>query len=106
MIPSMSRLFCLAALLMTSLASAQEKSAKKERKEGLAINDPAKAGADFAVQGEYVGELEVEGLNKPKIKLGLQVIALGDGKFQAALLTGGLPGDGWDKKEKAALSGM
>ena len=52
---------------------------------------------DFKLQGEYAGE--VAGKDGPR-KLGVQVIALGKGKFHAVGYAGGLPGDGWDKSEK------
>ena len=68
---------------------------------GEAFTDASKAGPDFAVQGEYKGELTGGGSRKPA---GLQVIAYGDGAFEAVLFHGGLPGDGWkrgDKKESA-----
>lgn len=41
---------------------------------------------DFAIQGEYGGK---------DAGRGVQAIALGDGEFDAWLLDGGLPGDGW-----------
>lgn len=55
---------------------------------------------DFMVQGEYVGK-----------GLGLQLVALGGGKFDGYLLEGGLPGAGWEPgkgrtllKEEEALA--
>ena len=44
---------------------------------------------DFALQSEYTGT-SGEG------KIGVQVIALGGGEFEAVLCKGGLPGDGWN----------
>jgi hypothetical protein len=38
--------------------------------------------------------------------MGLQVAALGEGRFQATLLKGGLPGNGWDRAERWELEGV
>lgn len=53
--------------------------------------DPAKAAEenpDFLVQGEY-------GKAEKGMEWGMQVIAMGDARFDAYVLEGGLPGAGW-----------
>jgi hypothetical protein len=61
--------------------------------------DPANVDADYAVQGEYSGTIEDK-------KIGVQVIALGDGNFDFVSYSGGLPGDGWDRKDKIISSSI
>ena len=80
---------CFAALFSVNLRAAEPQD--------VAIKDP-----DFLVQGEYVGE--VTKLDSKK-KVGVQVIALGKGKFHAVWRDGGLPGDGWDKAEATPHDG-
>ncbi len=59
-----------------------------------ATTDPAKADADFAMQGEYLGQFDLgDGVEQ---QFGMQLIALGGGKFHIVAYIGGLPGAGWD----------
>ncbi len=50
--------------------------------------------AAFKIQGEYAGN-----------HIGVQVIDLGKDTLQAVVLPGGLPGAGWDGKNKSLLTG-
>ncbi len=69
---------------------------------GEAVTDPAQGGPDFAAQGEYCGAIST---SAGEFKLGVQVIALGDGKFRAVAYPGGLPGDGWNGEDKQEVDG-
>jgi uncharacterized protein (TIGR03000 family) len=72
-------------------------AAKKGKEVWTDRSDPTLP-ADFRFQGEYVS-------NAKDQPLGCQVIALGNGQFQAVVLPGGLPGAGWDGKDKALVEG-
>ena len=63
------------------------------------FTDPAEAGPDFHVQGEYAGNV---GSGFP---IGIQVIALGNREFQGVLYAGGLPGAGWDESTVSHIGG-
>ena len=58
--------------------------------------EPEDAGRDFQLQGEYASPASVHAV---------QVIALGDGKFRAVRLGGGLPGAGWNGRTRAETHG-
>lgn len=78
---SLVRLACATLLALSTVHAAKPK--------GPIWTDPEKAAAedpDYAIQGEYNGK-----------KHGIQVAALGDGKFYVSRFRGGLPGAGWDK---------
>jgi hypothetical protein len=73
--------------LFASTAIAQDDDSPKR-----AYLDAASAGTKFKLQGEYTGDIQVEGNT---VKLGVQVIAGEKNKLKFAAYVGGLPGDGW-----------
>lgn len=93
----MKRHFLLPLLAIAALVQpvhAVDKGKTWTDPETAATEDP-----DFLVQGEY-GSLEAGA------DIGVQVVALGDGKFDAYVLEGGLPGLGWTRdKERTLLNG-
>ena len=52
-----------------------------------AYTDPDRTDDDFAFQGEYVGEITHDG---QPLRFGVQIIALGDGRFDAVAYPGGV----------------
>jgi hypothetical protein len=81
----MSRLFAITIVTLLSLNLFAAEKDPTYIDPTAAAKDP-----DFAIQGEYAGDIKGE-------KRGVQVIALGNGKFHAVGYEGGLPGDGWTK---------
>ncbi len=70
--------------------------ATAEKKDPPTWTDPVKATAedpDFSLQGEYLDG-----------KTGVQILALGQGKFYLSKFAGGLPGAGWDRSQPEATT--
>jgi hypothetical protein len=86
----------LSALLPACVLAADAKAPKKHEDphNNVTFMDAEKAGIDYAMQGEYEGS-----------KWGAQVIAMGDGHFHAVFEPGGLPGAGWDAKNRFESEG-
>ncbi|MBX3439092.1 MAG: DUF1080 domain-containing protein [Planctomycetaceae bacterium] len=78
-------LFVVAGLFLCVQAFAADPNAPT-------FTDPEQAGIDYEIQGEYVGHMPT---SEGDIEIGVQIIALGDGKFRSVGLIGGLPGAGW-----------
>jgi hypothetical protein len=89
---------CLCALFI--LAFYQGPSAGEQGPQVWTDPDAARReDPDFAIQGEY-------GSAGAGASLGVQVVALGDGRFDAYLLQDGLPGLGWTRgKSRRELKG-
>jgi hypothetical protein len=87
--PTMFVVLLLCLIVATVACTAAER--------GTVITRPEKAGVDYKLQGEYLGEHDSD---EGKRKIGIQVIALGDGDFQAVAYVGGLPGEGWTRKDE------
>ncbi|MCA9098039.1 MAG: DUF1080 domain-containing protein, partial [Planctomycetaceae bacterium] len=91
----LNRFICLGlGLLILGLASTHA----DDKKEKVAFLKGKEAGPDFQIQGEYAGKGAAG-------KLGAQVIARGNGEFDAVFYNGGLPGAGWDGKDKITATG-
>ncbi|WP_020473236.1 3-keto-disaccharide hydrolase [Zavarzinella formosa] len=90
----MTKIRFAASLLVLAIAGL---SFAEDPKPKEVTTDPADPSlpVDFKIQGEYVSD-----------KAGAQIIALGKGAFQAVVYAGGLPGAGWDGKNKSLVAGM
>lgn len=82
----------VSSAIQSAFAADADKVAAKKKDDRKVFISPDDAGPDYALQGEYSGTIKTGG---GEIKLGVQVIALGDGNFRAVAYPGGLPGDGW-----------
>jgi hypothetical protein len=85
----MPRLILMTFALSLGIATTAVAQPTKNKTK-TAFTDPASAGIDFQLQGEYVGSLQTE---QGWQRYGLQVIARGDGAFAGVLILGGLPGE-------------
>ena len=85
------KILALSASLLSSAVAADNPTKKTYVTPEEAADDP-----DFALQGEYAGTVSTP---DSEISVGVQVIALGGGKFRAVGYDGGLPGAGWDGSE-------
>ncbi len=87
-------------LLIALVATAVPLTAAAEKISPKTWTDPETAlreDPDFSIQGEYGG---------PEAGVGVQVIALGQGRFDAVVMQGGLPGHGWSPENpRHSLSG-
>ncbi len=88
--------------LLLTISLLFQSSASAKPNENPTYTDPQHADEDFALQGEYTGDMLTDGQSMP---VGVQVIALGDGSFDAVGYPGGLPGAGWNPPDKVMAKG-
>ena len=95
-IPSLRLIIATTIVLMSAAVGHAKPSGNP------AYTDPAQTDADFIFQGEYAGDLTIDG---QPLSMGVQVVALGDGAFDAVGYPGGLPGAGWTPPNKVTGKG-
>lgn len=101
--------FCRLALVLTLLNLLVAETVRAQRPmRRRAVTERREVDADYAFVGEYLGQVAVkyEDPEGPQRPLGMQVIAMGNGRFKATAYRGGLPGNGWDKSERFQLEGQ
>jgi hypothetical protein len=89
-----NRVFLAGLLAIVSLSGPSQAANKTQ-----VWSDPGtatKEDPDFSIQGEY-------GSVKPVALVGVQVVARAQGKFDAYVLEGGLPGLGWTREKKRTV---
>ncbi|QDU73530.1 hypothetical protein Pan97_05030 [Bremerella volcania] len=82
----------LAHLILTAMLAVAAPLALFAADDTKTYTTQEEAPASYKLQGEYVGKVETDGA---EVKYGVQVIALGNDKFQAVTYPGGLPGEGY-----------
>ena len=89
-----------AAAFLTAMLAATAVAAPRG---GQTFTDPAAADADFPFQGEYAGVVKYD---SGEAAFGVQVIACGEGTFDAVAYPGGLPGAGWTPPDTIRGTGV
>lgn len=97
--PKLPLVLAAALSVVAALPAAAQDRSRKAATSLYDVDD------DFSLQGEYYGQLFDDFGRSAWKAVGLQVVALGDGEFQAVLYPGGLPGDGWDEVQRFELNG-
>jgi len=95
----------LTGISLTLLVALRPPAALADERADLAITDVTVI-EDFPFQGEYRGRIRRAAGTEEMQTLGLQVVALGGGQFEAVQLAGGLPGAGWDGSQRQRLAGQ
>lgn len=100
-VPDM-RVSAACALVVQLMFAGVEHASGQDLKKG--VTDLAQVDLDYHFQGELSGPvLFSDGCVR---NVGLQIVALGDGKFEALWLQGGLPGNGYEGSKPRKFSGV
>lgn len=97
------RVVICATALTLSICLPGQATAADENQQRLAITSLDEVDDDFRYMGEYQGQ--VHAADGSQSKIGLQVVALGDGQFSGMHYASGLPGTGWNRLDRKQLGG-
>ena len=77
-----------------------------DAKDGPTYTSREQADGDYVFQGEYRGWQRPQPSHRSSVSVAMQVVALGDGRFDAVKYYGGLPGAGWKAPSIYTLAGV
>jgi hypothetical protein len=94
---------CATAWLALGSLLAEDNPPPEKNDPRYALTDPDGKDQDFSLTGEFAGTVQPSRFGSQSF--GLQVVAMGGGRFQGRLLIGGLPGAGWNGFAQIRLTG-
>jgi len=94
---------CLGAWLTISAVLADDHQSPDKSDPRYTLSDPDGKDQDFDLTGEFEGSIQPSRFGSQTF--GMQVIAMGGGRFQGRMLVGGLPGAGWNGFAQIRLTG-
>jgi hypothetical protein len=95
--------FCVVTILFISMTPSF--SFAQRHKSMPAVTNISDVDQNYFYQGEYYGSISIPVRPYPWKHIGFQVVALGKGHFSGVAYTGGLPGSGWNRRDREQFSG-
>lgn len=96
--------FCVVTFLFISMNPSLLFAQRNKTKP--AVTSLSNVDQNYYYQGEYSGSISIPVRPYPWKHIGFQVVALGSEQFAGVAYTGGLPGSGWNRRDRENFTGQ